>query len=350
MDFKIAPLNQQLTALLQATIDQKTKPLGALGDIERLALQLGRIQNTTQPLLHNPTIVVCCADHGACVEGISAYPSAVTAQMVFNFLNAGAAINVFAAQNGLALTLVDAGVDYDFPPHEKLIAAKVAHGTQNYVSAPAMARGQCRAAIQNGVAIVNRLHASGCNIVGFGEMGIGNSASAALLMALLCDLPLTVCTGAGAGLDAAGVQHKVRVLERARQRILDAHSSTPDPLTLLAEAGGFEIATMCGGMLRAAELSMIVLLDGFISTAALLVAQALEPQVVNYCICSHRSAEKGHRVLLDRLGLSPLLDLQLRLGEGTGAALAYPLVRAAVAFLNNMASFASAGISSRRDV
>ena len=349
MQFDISPLDTDLKADLQTVIDGKTKPLGALGRLEELALQIGLIQNTTTPSLERPTIVVCAGDHGATAERVSAYPSAVTAQMVLNFLSGGAAINVFAQQNGLALNIVDSGVNYDFDDDQRLVNAKIALGTQNYVHQPAMSTAQCAQALANGAAIVSDLQAAGCNTIGFGEMGIGNSASAALIMALLCELPIARCAGAGSGLDELGVQHKIKVLEQARQRIIERHGPKLEPLTALAEAGGFEIATICGSLLRAAELRMVILIDGFIVTAALMVAHALDRNLLDYCIFSHRSDEVGHALMLDRLRARPLLHLKLRLGEGTGAALAYPLVAAAVHFLNEMASFESAGVSAKQD-
>lgn len=350
MHFQIKPVNRSLEAQLREKIDQKTKPIGALGRLETLALQIGLLQNTLNPLLKQPAIVVCAADHGAAADGVSAYPAEVTAQMVLNFLRGGAAINVFAQQNDIGLKIVDAGVDYDFSStaDSGLIDAKVARGTRNYRIEAAMTPEQCQQAMANGAALVEQLQRDGCNIVGFGEMGIGNTASASLLMSLLCDLPLPHCTGAGTGLDEAGIAHKVQILEQARQRILQVHGGNTDPLTLLSEAGGFEIATICGGMLRAAELGMIIIVDGFITTSALLVARAFDAHVLDYCIFSHCSDEAGHELMLQQLDAKPLLDLRLRLGEGTGAALVWPLIQAAVAFLNDMASFSSAGVSGKQ--
>ena len=354
MNFDIQPVAQTLAAELQQCLDQKTKPVGSLGRLESLALQIGLIQQTLTPQLSKPTLVVCAADHGAASHGaaspsagISAYPSEVTAQMVLNFLNGGAAINVLAKQNGLDLTIIDTGVNYNFPIHPNLLSAKIAPGTKNYCHQAAMSQQQCRQALSNGRSLMRVMNDQGCNLVGFGEMGIGNSASAALLMALLCDLPLADCTGAGAGLDDAGINRKIAILESAQQRIMQAHGKQADPLTLLAEAGGFEIATLCGALLGAAERGMVILVDGFIVTSAVLVAQRIAPAVTDYCVFSHRSDETGHSAMLQHLNAEPLLDLGLRLGEGSGAALAYPLVQAAVNILNNMASFADAGVSGK---
>ena len=333
-EFDIPPLAVGLAAELQRKIDQKTKPSGSLGELESLALRLGLIQQSLSPQLHRPTLVVCAADHGAAQVGVSAYPAEVTAQMVLNFLAGGAAINVFAAANGLELLVVDAGVDYDFGAAAggALKDCKIAPGTHSYLDRSAMSKAQCRQAVANGERLAEELHARGCNLVGCGEMGIGNTASAALLTALLLERPLVACTGPGTGLDRAGLERKVELLERAAARIRAAHGTSPAPLTVLAEAGGFEIATLCGLMLGAARRRMAVLVDGFIVGAALLVAQRLAPALLDYCLFSHRSAEPGHTLQLEHFNARPLLDMGLRLGEGSGAALAYPLLRAAVGF------------------
>ena len=346
MQFKIHPLNRQLECDLETLIEQKAKPVGALGLLEKLALRIGLIQQTTQPTLQQPTIVIFAGDHGATEEKISAYPSAVTAQMVLTMLAGKAAINVFGRQNGLTLKIVDAGVNYDFDKNSDLIHAKIAPGTRNYTQEPAMTHSQCEQALASGAAIVSQLHREGCNVIGFGEMGIGNTASASLLMSILCNLPLERCVGPGAGLDSDGVFWKLKVLRRARERGLMGKNNR-DPITLLSEFGGFEIVMLCGAFLRAAELGMLVLIDGFIAGAALLAARAINPNVIDYCIACHHSAEPGHALMLQHLRARPLLDLGCRLGEGTGTALAYPLVRAAVGFLNEMASFDEAKVSGK---
>lgn len=347
MNFAIQPVAGALQAELQRRIDQASRPPGALGMLERLALRIGLIQNTLTPQLQQPTIALFAGDHGALAEGISTDPAAVTAQTVLALQAGGGASHVFAHANGLKLVLVDVGVDYDFPDDVPLIRAKVARSTRNYVVEPAMTRAQCEQALANGAAVVSQLHRDGCNIVGFGEIGSGSSASAALLMSLFCQLPLERCTGIGARLDAAGAHHRLQVLKHARERV-DGNRARRNPIGLLAEFGGFEIAAICGGMLRAAELGMIVLIDGFVTGSALLAARALHPSVVDYCIASHRSDEPGHSLLLQQLHGYPLLDLRLRLGEGIGVALAYPLVRAAVAFLNDAASADKASSASNR--
>ncbi len=339
-----APLSQALAPALQARIDQKTKPLGALGALEKLALQAGLVQNTLHPQLHNPHLVVFAADHGIAAEGVSPYPSEVTGQMVRNFAAGGAAINVFCRLHGLQLLVVNAGVASSLADLGPAVRDEaVAAGTRNFLHEPAMSAAECREALRRGAAVVDDLHRAGCNVVGFGEMGIANTSAAAVLLHLLTGHPLAACAGRGTGLDDAGLRHKIDVLGRA----VAAHPALDrtDPLAVLATFGGLEIAQLCGALLQAAAHRMLVLVDGFIVGAALLVAARLRPEVLGYCVFSHQSAEAGHGHLLAALGAEPLLQLGLRLGEGTGSALAYPLVQAAVAFLAEMASFASAGVS-----
>ena len=344
--FTIVSPDQGLAAALQQKIDSKTKPLGALGQLEKLAKKIGLVQQTLTPALRQPQLLVFAGDHGAAKAGVSAYPQDVTWQMVENFLAGGAAINVFARHNGLELTVVDAGVAHDFAPRAGLVDAKVAPGTANYIEQPAMTRDQCATAIARGAGIVRGLAAQGCNVVGFGEMGIGNTAAAALLTHCLSGAPLAACVGRGTGLDDAGLIHKQALLEQALQRYRHA-GGNDEPLNVLAEFGGFEIAMMVGAMLAAAEARMLLLVDGYIVGAAALVAARIAPALVDYCVFCHCSAEPGHAAQLQALAGEPLLDLGLRLGEGTGAALAYPLVQAAVSFFNEMASFASAGVSEK---
>ena len=343
MSYDITPLDTTLIDALQARIDGKTKPLGALGRLELLAAQIGRIQQSLSPTLTQPHVLVFAGDHGAAKAGVSAYPQDVTWQMVENFLAGGAAINVFARQMKLALRIVDAGVAHDFGPREGLIAAKIAPGTANYLKAPAMSAAQRDKALATGRQLAHRLADGGCNAVGFGEMGIGNTAAASLLTHCLTDAPLARVVGRGTGLDDAGLDRKQTLLGTALAR----GGRPADALSALAEYGGFEIAMMAGAMLGAAEKRMLLVIDGFIVTAALLVAHALAPAVTDYCVFAHRSQEGGHSHQLTHLNAAPLLDLDLRLGEGTGAALAWPLIQAAVGFLNDMASFDAAGVSER---
>ncbi|MDI1273558.1 nicotinate-nucleotide--dimethylbenzimidazole phosphoribosyltransferase [Polaromonas sp.] len=334
--------NAALAARLQHKIDQKTKPLGALGQLEALALQLGLIQRSEAITFESPQMVVFAADHGIASEGVSAFPQAVTVQMVGNMLAGGAAINVFARQHGFALQVVDAGVAADLANHPQLQQRKIAPGTQNICEGPAMSLAQARAALQAGMDVMRGL--SG-NVVAFGEMGIANTSPAALLLARLAGLPVGDVVGRGTGLDDAQLAHKQAVLQRALTR----HADVSEPLAVLAALGGFEIAMMAGAMLQAASERRVVLVDGFIAGAAALVARALVPQVRDYLVFCHRSAERGHHLLLAHLQAKPLLDLDLRLGEGTGALLAWPLLPSAALFMAEMASFDSAGVSAKTE-
>ncbi len=338
----ITPPDAALSAAIRHRIDTKTKPLGALGQLEALAHQIALVQQTLTPALHRPHVLVFAADHGIAQAGVSQYPPEVTHQMVRNFVGGGAAINVFCRQHGLGLTIVDAGVRGSFADLPAVRDEKMAEGTRNFRHEPAMSAAQCADALRRGARLTDELHASGCNVLGMGEMGIGNTSAAAVLMHRLTGRPLAECVGRGTGLDAAGLARKLATLTQA----VAAHPGIgADPLAVLATFGGFEIAQMCGALLRAAEHGILLLIDGFIASAALLVAARLAPAVLDYCVFCHESGEQGHRLLLAELGGQPLLRLGLRLGEGTGAALAYPLVQAAAAFLNEMASFESAGVS-----
>jgi len=332
--------NPSLEAELTAAINNKTKPPGSLGRLEQLAAQIGLIQQSSQPSLREPAIIVFAGDHGVVAEGISAFPQDVTWQMVENFLADGAAINVFARQNGIALHVVDAGVNHEFGTREKLLSKKIANGTRNFAKEPAMTATQCQAAMQNGADLVATL--SG-NVLGFGEMGIGNTTAAAALMHKLTCVPVADCVGAGTGLSAEGIRHKQAVIEAA----VALHVNVQEQADVLATFGGFEIATMVGAMLAAAERRMVLLIDGFIVSSALLVAARMQPAILDYCVFSHQSDESGHARMLQALQVKPVLQLDLRLGEGTGAALVYPMLQAAVNFLNQMATFASAQISEK---
>ena len=342
--FQIPALNKVLTGDLTHKINTKTKPLGALGRLEALALQIGLIQNTLTPVLHRPTMLVFAGDHGIANSGVSSYPQAVTAQMVLNFLGSGAAINVFARQNGFTLRVIDAGVNHVFVPHPALVNAKIAMSTANFLYEPAMTQTQCEQALTRGASITMKETAAGCSVIGFGEMGIGNTSSASCLMSMLCGLQIEDCVGRGTGLDDLGLANKTHILKQAIQRNA---LNGQDAMQILATFGGFEIAMMVGAMLGAAEQKAVLLIDGFIATSALLVAAKMQPNIVDYCVFTHCSNEHAHRAMLNYLGVKPLLDLGFRLGEGAGAVLAYPLVQAAVNFLNEMASFESAGVSDK---
>lgn len=339
-----------LTQALQHKLDFKTKPQGSLGRLEALALQLGEILGSTTPVLTQPQMVVFAGDHGLTARGISAFPADVSWQMVENFLAGGAAVSVLARQHGLSLTVVDCGVNHDFlaglpegSERAGLLVRKVAGGEQGTADSsvqPAMTPAQCQQALQNGQDLVKALPG---NALLLGEMGIGNTSAASLLLARLAGLDIAVCTGAGTGLDAAAVQRKTAVL----REVLARHADVRDPLAVLAALGGFEIATMVGAVLQAAHERRVVVVDGFIATSAVLVAHALQPLVLQRCVFAHRSGERGHEFMLQHLGVQALLDLGLRLGEGSGAALAWPLLESACAVLREMASFESAGVSEK---
>ncbi|WP_454874567.1 nicotinate-nucleotide--dimethylbenzimidazole phosphoribosyltransferase [Paraburkholderia xenovorans] len=340
---EVEPLDQTLRDDLQHIIDTKTKPPGSLGRLETLARQMGLIQRTTHPTVTRPAMIVFAGDHGVANEGVSPYPQAVTAQMVANFLAGGAAINALSRVSGLGLEVVNAGIATPLPSTEGLVDIPVAAGTRNFAHEPAMSRDQALAAMLAGAARVRHHAALGTNVIGFGEMGIANTSAAACLMSRLCGAPIDECVGRGTGLDNAGLAKKRNVLASALAR----HPISADPLDVLATFGGFEIAMMAGAYLAAAEARMTILVDGFIASSALLVADAFAPSVREYCVFAHASNEAGHRRMLDHFGALPLLSLDMRLGEGTGAALAVPLLRAATAFINEMASFESAGVANR---
>lgn len=324
-----------LEETVRQRIDYKTKPIGALGQLEELALQIALIQQTETPVLTNPHMLVFAGDHGLASEGVSAYPADVTYGMVKNFIAGGAAINVFCKQNGLKLLVCDVGVNGSFDENtECFVKYKIRPGTRNMRAEPAMTPDECAAAIDAGKTLVNGIQYRGCNVVGFGEMGIGNTSSASLLMHRFTNLPLPDCVGRGTGLDDAGLHRKLTIL----QSVADQYQHLTNPTDILAAMGGLEIAAMVGGMLQAAENGMVILIDGFIATSALLVATSLNSAVRQHCIFCHQSDEAGHRLMLNLLNAKPLLNLNLRLGEGTGCALAYPLVQAAVNMLNDMAT------------
>jgi nicotinate-nucleotide--dimethylbenzimidazole phosphoribosyltransferase len=339
MNLNIPDLHQaELAQALQRQLDNKTKPLGSLGRIEALALRIGLILGSERPELHAPQMLVCAADHGLAARGVSAYPSDVTWQMVENFLAGGAAVSVLARQHGIGLTVVDCGVAHDFAPRDGLVIAKVAPGTADALEGPAMSAAQCAQAIANGQAVVRGLPG---NALLLGEMGIGNTSAASMLLARLAGLDVADCTGAGTGLDAQAVQRKIGVL----RQVLARHADAVQPLAALAAIGGLEIATLVGAVLQAAAERRVIVVDGFIASAAVLVAAALQPAVLQRCVFAHQSGERGHALMLAHLKAEPLLDLGLRLGEGSGAALAWPLLVSSCALLREMASFEAAGVS-----
>lgn len=327
---------------LQHKIDNKTKPIGSLGRLEELALQIGLIQKTESPSIEKPTFLVFAGDHGLTEEGISPFPKEVTAQMVKNFINGGAGINVFCKLNGIDLKVIDAGVDYEFNYSGELINAKIKGGTANALLQPAMTSEECLKAVTKGREIVKNIAKQGCNTIGFGEMGIGNTSSAALLMSMICKIPIEKCVGRGTGVNDAGFRRKKEVLKK----VVLKYNGITGPLNILSVVGGFEIAAMVGAMMQAAESDMILLIDGFIATSAFIVAHSLNDEILKNAIFCHQSDEQGHKLMLEYLNVKPLLNLGMRLGEGSGAAIAFPIIKSAVVFLNDMASFESAGISS----
>ena len=339
---RIRPLDEAAMATARARQDQLTKPLGALGRLEALSVQIAGITGALQPPLERKAVIVMAADHGVAAQGVSAYPQEVTPQMVLNFLRGGAAINVLAKQTNARVVVVDIGVASALPTHPQLLARKIALGTHDFTLGQAMTRDEAIAAIETGIVVVEEQAKLGLHVVATGEMGIGNTtASSALIAAFTGATPERV-TGWGTGISDTIRQHKVAVIAQA----LALHRPDPaDAVGVLAAVGGFEIAGLAGVILGAAAHRVPIVLDGLIAGAAALVAAALTPGVVDYCIPSHRSAEQGHAIALRHLGLSPLLELDLRLGEGTGALLAMPLIEAAVRLLNEMATFGEAGVS-----
>ena len=329
----IAPLDRTDEAAYRALVDGKAKPLGALGRIEDLAVRLALIAGRPNPSYERALLLVFAGDHGLTESGVSAYPSAVTTAMVATLLAGRASANAFARAVNAEVRVVDAGVAVDLAPHPALVDAKVRHGTRNAALGPAMTPEEADSALARGAAIARRAKEEGFDVLALGEMGIGNSASAALLLHRLAPAPLADCIGVGAGHDAQGMARKRAALEMAAAR-----TPAVEPLAVLAQFGGLEIAMMAGAILGAASVGLPVLVDGFIVGSAALAAIRLDPACADYCIFAHRSAERGHDILLGALGADPLLDLSMRLGEGTGALLALPLVRAAAGLLTQVAS------------
>ena len=319
-----------------------TKPAGSLGRLEGLAVRLAGMTGRLDPPLREAVIFTLAADHGVAAEGVSAYPREVTAQMVLNFLRGGAAINVLAREVGARVVIADIGVDADLPPHPELRAVKVRRGTDSITRGPAMTVDEAEQAVDVGRSLVR---GQALDVALTGDMGIGNTTASAALICALTSLEPALVVGRGTGIDDEGLKRKVAAVRDALR--INRVSIARGPIDALAAVGGLEIAGLAGVILAAAEARKPVIIDGFISGAAALVAAALHPAAIGYMIASHRSSELGHAAVLDRLGLDPLLDLDLRLGEGTGAALALPIVRAAVRLLNEMATFDEAGVSDR---
>ncbi len=340
----IPPLDESIMRAARARQDQLTKPQGSLGRLEALSIQIAGITAKERPRIQHPVVITMAADHGIAWQGVSAYPSEVTPQMVMNFLRGGAAINVLARHVGARVVVVDMGIATDLSPHPDLVNRKIAKGTRDFSIEPAMTRDEACRAVQAGIEIAMREIESGADVIATGDMGIGNTTPSAAIVSAMTGHPAAQVTGRGTGLDDAGLVHKIQTIERA----LALHQPNPsDALDVLSKVGGFEIGGIAGVILGAASRRTPVVIDGFISGAAAMIACGIEPHVQPYLIAAHRSVEIGHRVMLEHLRLDPLLDLDLRLGEGTGAALGISLCIAACKILDEMATFADAGVAEK---
>ncbi|WHZ15084.1 MAG: Nicotinate-nucleotide--dimethylbenzimidazole phosphoribosyltransferase [Nitrospira sp.] len=341
---QIRPLDADVSAQVQARLNRLTKPLGSLGRLEEMAVRYATITGEVKPNLPRGAVFTFAADHGVAIEGVSAYPREVTPQMVLNFLRGGAGVNVLARHVGVDVRVVDIGVAYEFGAVPGLIQKRVMAGTKNLLVEPAMGREQAREALQIGVDLATEASREGIGLIGTGDMGIGNTTPSAAITAVMTGRPVAEVTGRGTGIDEAAHAHKVMVIQEA----LDRHRpDRTDALDTLAKVGGLEIGGLAGLMLGAAAARVPVVLDGFIAGAAALIAVGLQPRCRDYLIASHRSVERGHQAILDHLGLKPLFDLDLRLGEGTGACLGMGLVQASIKILTEMATFDEAGVSER---
>ena len=332
-------------AQVQQAIDIKTKPPGSLGRIERLALQMAVAQGTLEPKADPACLLLFAGDHGLVEAGVSAWPSEVTAQMVLNFLSGGAAANVFARSNGIDIQVVDAGVVGELPDHPELIRANIRKGTRNALNEDALTLEEVSAALSFGAELAAEKVASGCKVIALGEMGIGNTSSASLITHALEEIDLETLTGPGAGLDGEGVSRKLEVLKQTAAR----RPAPLSPKDALSAFGGLEICMMAGALIGAAQANAIVLVDGFIASSAALAALRMEPELKGNVVFAHKSKEPGHKSMLEALDAEPLIELDLRLGEGSGALLAFPLLRNACAMLNEMATFESAGVSGKEE-
>ena len=342
-DLSIAPVDPALGDRVQAAVDSKTKPPGSLGRVEALALQMALAQGTDSPSADPAHLLIFAGDHGLVEEGVSAWPQEVTAQMVLNFLSGGAAANVFARTNGCEITVADAGVAGDLPDAPGLVRAGIRKGTRNAAKEDALTSDELEAGLRFGADLARERVDAGARVIALGEMGIGNTASAALVAHGIAGLDLEGLTGPGAGLDLQGVFKKLEILRRTIAR----HPVSRDPMVALQRFGGLEIASMAGALIGAASARAVVLVDGFIATSAAMAVLTARPEARPYTVFAHRSHEPGHRLMLDWLQADPLLDLDLRLGEGTGALLALPLLRASCSMLSEMATFAEAGVSGK---
>ena len=339
--FHIEAPNEQIKPLIIDKIDNLTKPKGSLGTLEEIALQVALIQQTLEPVLRKPQNILFAADHGILEEGVSPTPREVTWQQVLHYTRGGAGVNVFCEQHGFGLKVVDAGVDYDFQGHPSVIDMKVRRGTRNFLHESAMTKEELELCLERGAQVVRQCIAEGSNVLSFGEMGAGNTSAASVWMHLFTALPLEKCVGAGSGLNQAGVQHKLEVLQQALQN----YKGNGSALDIMTYFGGYELVMAVGAMLQAAESRVLILVDGFLMTACMLAAAQLYPEVTRYAIYGHCGDESGHRLLLDALHAKPLLSLGMRLGEGTGAIVAYPIVESALCMLNGMESFKKTSVT-----
>ena len=339
--FPISAPDEQIRPLLVSKINNLTKPKGSLGRLEELALQIGLIQQTLSPTLRHPQNIIFAADHGIVAEGVSVSPKEITWQQIYNFLQGGAGVNFLCRQHGFKLKIVDAGVDYDLPYERGIINRKVRRGTANFLHEAARTEEEMERCLEYGAEVVKQCQEEGSNVLSFGEMGIGNTSASSMWMHCLTGIPLAECVGAGAGLDREGVNHKLHVLQQA----LDHYHGDGSPRDIIRYFGGLEMVMAVGAMLQAASLGMIILVDGFIMTNCMLAASKLCPEVLHYAIFCHCGDEAGHRLVLNALGAKPILHLSLRLGEGTGAICAYPIIDSAVRMINEMDSFANASIT-----
>ncbi len=339
--FKIDPIDHSLETAITKKIDNLTKPKGALGRLEELALQICLIQSTLTPELHNPHNVLFAGDHGILAEGVSVSPKEVTWQQLSHFSKGGAGINFLCEQHGFKLVLVDAGVDYDIPDGHGIIDMKVGRGTQNFLYGPAMTSEELDLCIERGAEVVRNVYSEGCNVISFGEMGSGNTSPSAVWMHLFTGIDLQKCIGAGAGLNTDGIRHKYEVLNKAVANYFGDGSIE----SKIAWFGGYEMVMALGGMLQAAELGMVIIVDGFIMTSVILVASQLYPELLEYAIFGHQGDESGHKLMLEAMKVKAILHLDLRLGEGSGAVCAYPILESAVRMINNMDSFQSVNVT-----
>ena len=341
---RIQPANPSLLAQAQARLDRLTKPIGSLGRLEELAARYVMITGEIKPKVPHGAVFTFAADHGVTVEGVSAYPSAVTPQMVLNFLRGGAGVNVLARHAGIDVRVVDIGVAFDFESVPGLIHRKVMPGTKNLMMESAMSHAQAERALTVGIELATEAAQEGIGLIGTGEMGIGNTTASSAITAMMTRRPVSEVTGRGTGIDDAGHARKIDVIQRA----LALHRlDSGNAMEVLATVGGLEIGGLAGLILGAAAARIPIVLDGFIAGAAALIAVGLQPRCKDYLIASHQSVERGHQAILDHLGLKPLFDLDLRLGEGTGACLGMGLVFAAIKILTEMATFDEAGVSER---